>query len=66
MLTTDLALRFDPDYEKIARRFYEHPDQFADAFWPWPPNAGSWLRSSRYCKHNGDLKCHRRWSKRRL
>jgi len=32
MLTTDLALRFDPVYEKIARRFYEHPDQFAEAF----------------------------------
>ena len=32
MLTTDLALRFDPIYEKISRRFYEHPDQFADAF----------------------------------
>ncbi|PTB68467.1 bifunctional catalase/peroxidase [Trichoderma citrinoviride] len=32
MLTTDLALRFDPEYEKIARRFLEHPDQFADAF----------------------------------
>jgi catalase-peroxidase len=32
MLTTDLALRFDPDYEKISRRFFEHPDQFADAF----------------------------------
>jgi catalase-peroxidase len=32
MLTTDLALRFDPVYEKIARRFYEHPDQLADAF----------------------------------
>src|SRR5207244_5030839 len=32
MLTTDLALRFDPGYEKISRRFYEHPDQFADAF----------------------------------
>src|ERR1700723_4595017 len=32
MLTTDLALRLDPAYEKIARRFYEHPDQFADAF----------------------------------
>jgi catalase-peroxidase len=32
MLTTDLALRFDPAYEKIARRFYENPDQFADAF----------------------------------
>jgi catalase-peroxidase len=32
MLTTDLALRFDPAYEKISRRFFEHPDQFADAF----------------------------------
>jgi catalase-peroxidase len=32
MLTTDLALRFDPAYEKISRRFYEHSDQFADAF----------------------------------
>jgi catalase-peroxidase len=32
MLTTDLALRFDPSYEKISRRFYENPDQFADAF----------------------------------
>ena len=32
MLTTDLALRFDPEYEKISRRFYENPDQFADAF----------------------------------
>jgi catalase-peroxidase len=32
MLTTDLALRFDPIYEKISRRFLEHPDQFADAF----------------------------------
>jgi catalase-peroxidase len=32
MLTTDLALRVDPAYEKISRRFYEHPDQFADAF----------------------------------
>ena len=32
MLTTDLSLRFDPDYEKISRRFLEHPDQFADAF----------------------------------
>jgi len=32
MLTTDLALRFDPEYEKIARRFYEHPEEFADAF----------------------------------
>ena len=32
MLTTDLSLRFDPAYEKISRRFFEHPDQFADAF----------------------------------
>jgi catalase-peroxidase len=32
MLTTDLALRFDPAYEQISRRFLEHPDQFADAF----------------------------------
>jgi catalase-peroxidase len=32
MLVTDLALRMDPAYEKISRRFYEHPDQFADAF----------------------------------
>ena len=32
MLTTDLSLRFDPIYEKISRRFFEHPDQFADAF----------------------------------
>jgi catalase-peroxidase len=32
MLTTDLALRFDPIYEPISRHFYEHPDEFADAF----------------------------------
>ena len=32
MLTTDLSLRFDPKYEKISRRFYEHPLEFADAF----------------------------------
>jgi catalase-peroxidase len=32
MLTTDLSLRFDPAYEKISRRFYEHPDEFAEAF----------------------------------
>ncbi len=32
MLTTDLALRVDPAYEKISRRFYEHPEEFADAF----------------------------------
>jgi catalase-peroxidase len=32
MLTTDLSLRYDPAYEKISRRFYEHPEQFAEAF----------------------------------
>jgi catalase-peroxidase len=32
MLTTDIALRFDPAYEKVSRRFFENPDQFADAF----------------------------------
>ena len=32
MLTTDLALRVDPIYEKISRRFHEHPDELADAF----------------------------------
>jgi catalase-peroxidase len=32
MLTTDLSLRLDPTYEKISRRFYQHPDEFADAF----------------------------------
>ncbi|SEJ14504.1 catalase-peroxidase [Cyclobacterium xiamenense] len=32
MLTTDLALRMDPEYEKISRHFYENPDEFADAF----------------------------------
>ncbi len=32
MLTTDLALKVDPEYEKISRRFYENPDEFADAF----------------------------------
>ncbi|TKC91669.1 catalase/peroxidase HPI [Trinickia terrae] len=32
MLTTDLSLRYDPAYEKISRRFHEHPEQFADAF----------------------------------
>lgn len=32
MLTTDLSLRFDPDYEKISRRFYENPGEFKDAF----------------------------------
>jgi len=32
MLTTDISLRVDPIYEKISRRFYEHPDEFADAF----------------------------------
>ena len=38
MLTTDLALRFDPVYEKISRRFYENPDQLADVF------AGAWFK----------------------
>ena len=38
MLTTDLSLRIDPAYEKISRRFYEHPDQFADAF------ARAWIK----------------------
>jgi catalase-peroxidase len=32
MFTTDLALRFDPAYEKVSRRFFENPDEFADAF----------------------------------
>ncbi|HKJ42663.1 MAG TPA: catalase/peroxidase HPI, partial [Sunxiuqinia sp.] len=32
MLTTDLSLRFDPEYEKISRHFYENPEEFADAF----------------------------------
>ncbi|MFX7792752.1 catalase-peroxidase, partial [Acinetobacter baumannii] len=32
MLTTDIALRVDPAYEKVSRKFYENPDQFADAF----------------------------------
>ncbi|WP_044736313.1 catalase/peroxidase HPI [Geobacillus kaustophilus] len=32
MMTTDLALRFDPEYEKIARRFHQNPEEFADAF----------------------------------
>ena len=32
MLTTDLSLRLDPEYEKISRRFHQHPEQFADAF----------------------------------
>lgn len=36
MLTTDLSLRIDPSYERISRRFMEHPDEFADAFaWAW-------------------------------
>src|SRR5579862_1999309 len=38
MLTTDLSLRLDPIYEKISRRFYEHPDEFADAF------ASAWFK----------------------
>jgi catalase-peroxidase len=55
MLTTDLALRFDPAYEKISRRFHENPDAFADAFaraWfklthrdmgPLPRYLGAWV-----------------------
>src|SRR5579863_5695085 len=35
MLTTDLSMRLDPAYEKISRRFFENPDQFADAFKTW-------------------------------
>ena len=53
MLTTDLALRMDPAYEKISRRFYEHPQEFADAFakaWfklthrDMGPSRGTWAR----------------------
>ena len=52
MLTTDLALRFDPAYEKISRRFYENPDQLADAFATGvvqadPPRYGSPVALSR-------------------
>ena len=59
MLTTDLSLRLDPAYEKISRRFFEHPDQFADAFaraWfklthrdmgPRAPISASWCRRKR-------------------
>ncbi len=32
MLTTDLSMRFDPEYEKVSRHFYENPEEFADAF----------------------------------
>ena len=56
MLTTDLALRFDPIYERISRRFLEHPDQFADAFaraW-FKLHTATWVRSSatsgRWCR----------------
>jgi len=61
MLTTDLSLRLDPAYEKISRRFYEHPEQFADAFaraWfssrtaTWAPSCAT--RSSR-AQGNADL-----------
>ena len=41
MLTSDLALRFDPAYEKISRRFLENPDQLADAF------ARAWCKLTR-------------------
>jgi len=44
MLTTDLSLRLDPAYEKISRRFFENPDQFADAF------ARAWFISARSCR----------------
>ncbi len=50
MLTTDLALRFDPDYEKISRRFYENPDQFADAF------AKAWFKLTH--RDMGPISCY--------
>ena len=51
ILTTDLALRFDPEYEKISRRFLENPEEFNDAFaraWfklstgTWVPKPSTW------------------------
>jgi catalase-peroxidase len=51
MLTTDLALRLDPAYEKIARRFYEHPAQFADAF------ARAWFKLTH--RDMGPIACYR-------
>jgi catalase-peroxidase len=50
MLTTDLALRFDPAYEKISRRFYEHPDQLADAF------ARAWFKLTH--RDMGPIRCY--------
>jgi catalase-peroxidase len=50
MLTTDLSLRFDPAYEKISRRFYEHPDQFADAF------AKAWFKLTH--RDMGPISCY--------
>ncbi|MGD1843736.1 MAG: catalase/peroxidase HPI, partial [Thermonemataceae bacterium] len=50
MLTTDLSLRFDPEYEKISRRFYENPDQFADAF------ARAWFKLTH--RDMGPIQCY--------
>ncbi len=50
MLTTDLSLRFDPAYEKISRRFYEHPLEFADAF------ARAWFKLTH--RDMGPLACY--------
>jgi len=52
MLTTDLALRIDPAYEKISRRFFEHPDEFADAF------ARAWFKLTH--RDMGPIKSHPR------
>ena len=59
MLTTDLALRMDPAYEKISRRFYENPDQFADAF------ARAWFKLTH--RDMGPIACatSARWCRRR-
>ena len=72
MLTTDLSLRMDPAYEKISRRFYENPDQFADAFaraWfklthrdmgPIQPTSACWPKDTLICRtHPGSGS---RWS----
>jgi len=50
MLTSDLALKVDPDYEKISRRFYENPDQFADAF------ARAWFKLTH--RDMGPIECY--------
>ncbi|MCF8390370.1 MAG: catalase/peroxidase HPI [Bacteroidales bacterium] len=50
MLTTDLSLRFDPEYEKISRRFYENPLEFADAF------ARAWFKLTH--RDMGPLACY--------